>query len=183
MRGWRGLGLVTVTTSPAIQTIAQVITNTENASAASNNPGNLMYAGQPGASGSSGHLATFDTYDNGYQAMLRQIQLDANNGMTISDMMNSWAPASVPGNDPVAYAGYVSSALGVDPSTSVSSVFAGGAGNSIPLGTGADTSASDGSAFDLSSLGIDTSSLGDLDWTTIGLVAVGAVVLLMVVKR
>lgn len=173
----RGLGLVTVTSSPAITTIASVITNTENANPALNNPGNLMYAGQPGASGTTGSLATFDSYSDGYQAMLRQIQLDANNGMSISDMMNSWAPASVPGNDPTAYAGYVASALGVDPSTPVLSTFTGDVGNSGPvLSLDTGTSPTDDSVDLTSDSG--TLDLSSIDWGTVGIaLGVGAIVL------
>ena len=158
-----GLGLVTVTSSPAITTIANTIAKTENTNPALNNPGDLMYAGQPGATGQPGQLAQFDTYDSGYQAMLRQIQLDANNGMTISQMMESWAPAGVPGNDPTAYAGYVAGALGVGVDTTVSSVFGGTAGQ----GTGQAGGSTSGTGS-----GVDGVGVAGIDWGAV-VIAVG----------
>jgi hypothetical protein len=166
-----GMGLVTVTTNPAIQTIAGVIQKTENTPASINNPGALNYAGQPGATGQPGQIATFDTYADGYQAMLRQIQLDANNGMTISDMMNSWAPASVAGNNPTLYAQYVASPLGVGVNTPVAAILNGTA-------TGVST-ASGGTGTSTSVL-----SMSDVDWGTVGMVVgVGAVAVFLISRR
>lgn len=176
------LGLVTVTTSPAITTIASAIQTQEGyapgtTSYTNNNPGNLMYAGQPGAVQGAGGFAVFPTYDSGYQALLRQIQLDANNGMSISSMMNSWAPAydangsPIPGNNPTLYANNVAAALGVDPSTSVSSVFAG-----APITDTSGTSYStigtdpDPDSTDDSSTGTFTLDSSTIDWSSILLV-------------
>lgn len=76
-----------------------------------NNPGNLMYAGQPGATphpltGSDGKVrvfAEFDTLANGQAALDRQIALDASRGLTIAQFTAKYAPAQ-DSNDPASYA-------------------------------------------------------------------------------
>ncbi len=78
-----------------------------------NNPGNLVYAGQPGASPGAGGFAQFSSYSAGYTALENQIQLDATRGTdvngnpttTVGQLVSSWAPAS-DGND---VAGYIAS--------------------------------------------------------------------------
>lgn len=97
-----------------------------------NNPGNLVYAGQPGASGVPGQIATFDTYQDGYNALVSQLGLYASGNcaacagqpQTLSSMFQIYAPASVPGNNPTIYASNVAGALGVPTSTPVSSILA-----------------------------------------------------------
>ncbi len=101
-----------------------------------NNPGNLVYAGQPGASPGPNGIAIFDTYQDGYNALVNQIGLYASgscascNGQpqTLASMFQIYAPASVPGNNPTVYASNVAAALGVDPNTPVSSVLTAPAG-------------------------------------------------------
>lgn len=76
-----------------------------------NNPGNLVFANQPGAT-QNGAFASFSSYDQGYQALQRQIQLDANRGLTIQQFINKYAPAS-DGNDPTSYAAQIAAAEGL----------------------------------------------------------------------
>jgi hypothetical protein len=116
-----------------------------------NNPGNLMYAGQPGAIGqSSSGFAIFDSVSDGYQALLNQIALDASRGETILEFANKYAPAQ-DGNDPTSYAAQIAAATGLsvnDPLAAAnSSVVA-----SIPTSSSASS--------DLASL---TDSLSDSD--------------------
>lgn len=162
-----------------ISTLTQAIITQEGTcpsptSCQNNNPGNLVYAGQPGASGVPGQIATFDTYDDGYNALVNQLGLYASgscascNGQpqTIAGTFQIYAPGSVPGNNPTSYANNVAAALGVSTDTPLSSVLTG------------DTSALP--SLDLSSL----LSSGSIDPTTA--IAVGVLVLglaLLVVMR
>lgn len=59
-----------------------------------NNPGNLRYVGQAGASQGVGGFARFDSPEAGFQALISQIQLDANRGLTLSQFINKYAPPS-----------------------------------------------------------------------------------------
>jgi hypothetical protein len=76
-----------------------------------NNPGNLRPAGQPGCVPVNG-FCSFATYDQGYQALLNQIALDASRGFSISEFISKYAPAS-DSNDPTSYAARLASALGL----------------------------------------------------------------------
>lgn len=67
-----------------------------------NNPGNLMYAGQAGAIGADdAGFAIFDSYQDGWNALLNQLQLYAERGLTIGQMLEIYAPPS--DNDTQAY--------------------------------------------------------------------------------
>lgn len=93
-----------------------------------NNPGNLVYAGQAGASPGVGGFASFPSYSLGYQALQNQIVLDATRGTdvtgnpttTVSQLLTSWAP---PGqNDTAAYIASVTSQTGYDPNAPLSTL-------------------------------------------------------------
>jgi hypothetical protein len=107
-----------------------------------NNPGNLVYVGQPGATAGVGGFAAFPSYSAGFQALENQIQLDATRGTdvngnpiaTVGDLIHSWAPASA-GNNTPAYIASVTSQTGFSPSD-----------NLLSLGT--PTSSSDVTAVD-----------------------------------
>jgi hypothetical protein len=129
----RGLGAAQSLPASVVQTIAQVITQTEGANPSLNNPGNLMYAGQAGATATSSGLAQFDSLADGQAALANQIQIYAGRGDTISQMMATYAPASIPGNNPTAYAGYVADALGVSPDTALTDL--GGDTTASPVDT------------------------------------------------
>jgi len=118
-----------------------------------NNPGNLMYAGQPGATGQDPQgFAIFPDYQTGLTALDNQITLDASRGQTISQFTSIYAPAS-DGNNPTSYAAQIASAAGLSPSDSLSAAIAGS--SSAP-----DVS----SGMDLSSL-FPSLSLPSIDFT------------------
>lgn len=170
-------------------TVVQAIITQENANPSYNNPGNLMYAGQPGATSGPNDLAVFDTYQDGYNALVNQLNLYAAgtcgkcNGQpqTIAGTFQIYAPAGIPGNNPTIYAQNVSNALGVDPSTPLASVLGGGAAPgttsfSLPdLSTGLPS-------LDLSSLGLPDLSSIDPTYLIAGALVLG-VVAVMVLRK
>jgi hypothetical protein len=122
-RGFAGLGVVQVLDPSITSTIAGTIQQVEGYYPGSlayqnNNPGNLIYVGQAGATAGAGGFAKFATYADGLAALNNQIQLYAARGMTIDQMMNVYAP-STDGNNPTSYAAQIAAALGVSPSTSL----------------------------------------------------------------
>ena len=83
-----------------------------------NNPGNLNYAGQPGAMPTTmgnGQEAQFASIDAGIAATDAQLALDARRGLTLAQRLSTWAT----GNKD-AYVANVSGWLGVDPNTPLS---------------------------------------------------------------
>lgn len=128
-----------------------------------NNPGNLVYAGQPGASPGVGGFAAFDSLADGQAALQKQITLDATRGTdvngnpttTLAELITSWAPPSE--NDTASYIANVSASTGFDPNAPLSSL-------SVPTGSTMDYSAdtTDASLVDLSALSapVDLSSVG-----------------------
>jgi hypothetical protein len=121
MYGLRGLG--TISLAQAIFRQEGVVDASGNWVTGSlgyrlNNPGNLNYAGQPGASQSgqgNGSEAQFDTLADGIAATNAQLALDASRGLTLAQRLDTWAT----GNQ-AAYVANVSSWLGVDPNTPLS---------------------------------------------------------------
>ncbi len=87
-----------------------------------NNPGNLMFANQPGAELGEGGFAKFKTPEDGYAAIGRQIGIDAKAGLTLEGYITKYAPAGHGNNDPVAYTKAAAAALGVDPKTPLGTV-------------------------------------------------------------
>ena len=134
-------------------------------SQSNNNPGNLVYANQPGATGaSSSGFAVFPTYQAGYQALLNQISLDASRGLTIAQFAQKYAPAS-DGNDPASYAAQIAAATGLsvnDPLALADS----GTVASVPTSTAAGT---DLSSIAGSLTGDDTSGDNTLLYVGVGL--------------
>jgi hypothetical protein len=120
-----------------------------------NNPGNLIFVGQAGAVPGAGGFAAFPTYDAGYQALLRQIQLYGNQGLTIDQMMAKYAPAGQGNNNPTAYANTIASALGVSTDTTVADALA---GSTVDPSTFIDASAAPSTSIDMSA--IDPVTLG-----------------------
>lgn len=130
-----------------------------------NNPGNLIYVGQPGATLGEGGFARFSDYASGRAALERQIGLYAGRGMTIQSMAETYAPWGHGGNNPDVYAGRIASALGVPAGTTLSSLdgSTGSSGGSWRL-----------PSFDFESEWSDSSML-----LGIGAVSLATVVLLM----
>jgi hypothetical protein len=123
---WNAIGQgVSNTLNSALETFANAITNFEgqpgDLNYRNNNPGNLRYAGQPGASPGPNGFAVFDTWADGMAALQRQIQLDAsrNPGWTISDFVNSYAPPSDNNPNNSNYANSIAAALGVSTDTTL----------------------------------------------------------------
>ena len=149
--------------APAVSTIASTIQTVEGYYPGSiayqnNNPGNLIYVGQSGATqgppmpGTNYYYASFPSYQAGLTALDSQIQTYANQGLTIDQMMAKYAPATdangnPTGNNPTAYAQQIATALGVSTDTTVADAI------------GANNGASPG--VDLTGNSIDT-----LDTTT-----------------
>lgn len=57
-----------------------------------NNPGNLRYVGQAGASQGEGNFAKFNSVKEGFQALINQIKLDASRGHTLESFIYKYAP-------------------------------------------------------------------------------------------
>lgn len=79
--------------------------------ARNNNPGNLEFAGQTGAT-RSGRFAAFGSITEGLAALENQLTLDGNRGMTLGQMIAKYAPAS-DGNNVGAYIADVSKRTGL----------------------------------------------------------------------
>lgn len=120
-----------------------------------NNPGNLVYAGQPGATPGAGGFAKFSSYSAGQTAEVNQIQLDVTRGTDVngnpinnlSDLISSWAPPSE--NNTTTYIANVASQTGIDPMMDFSSLSSDSSGLSFSF-DGSDP----GTSIDLSSLGL-----------------------------
>jgi hypothetical protein len=89
-----------------------------------NNPGNLKFANQPGATPGpklpdGTQFAVFQTPDAGAQAAQNQLQLEMSRGNnTVAGIINKWSPAGAQGNSAASTQNYiatVSKALGVAP--------------------------------------------------------------------
>jgi len=108
--------------------------NTPGTVAARNyNPGNIICGTFAAAHGSTGcetlpsgtSFATFPNPATGSAAQDALVSQYANQGATLSSLINSWAPPNAPGNSPQATQNYVNSvaqSLGVDPLTPVSNL-------------------------------------------------------------
>jgi len=84
-----------------------------------NNPGNLEYAKQPGAT-QNGSFAKFDSPESGYEALRQHIQSRADKGDTLGDYINSYAPPSE--NDTEQYIRDAEKSLGANRTAKLSSV-------------------------------------------------------------
>jgi len=83
-----------------------------------NNPGDLNFAGQMGATpftepGRATPYAKFDTIGFGIVGLYRQIWADIAKGMTLRTLIQSWAPAE-DGNNPGSYLQNVMAWTGID---------------------------------------------------------------------
>jgi len=140
-----------------------------------NNPGNLNYAGQPGATPTTlgnGQEAQFDTLADGIAATDRQLALDASRGLTLAQRLQTWAT----GNQ-AAYVSNVSNWLGVDPNTPLSALVGSGS-PAMPDFPG--TLPASPLPIDDSGWAVDTSGPGLSDTAVLG-IAAGALGLLWAV--
>jgi hypothetical protein len=137
-----------------------------------NNPGNLVYAGQTGASQGAGGFASFTSYAAGETALENQILLDATRGTdvngnpttTVTQLISSWAPAST-GNNTAAYIASVAAQTGYDPDAPLSSLGAPDSGDTSGDSAGLDLS----STVDLSGVGLGAVPLVGLIGACLGL--------------
>ena len=100
----------------------------ENIPTSTNNPGDLMYAGQAGATPTTKQttagehtFAQFPTPQAGFGALLNQLSLNVKNkpNETLGDWANTYAPPS-DGNDTGSYIAKLSNQLQVSPTTPIS---------------------------------------------------------------
>ena len=120
----------------AIQSLADAIQTHEgyfpgSRSYRNNNPGNLKFAGQAGATEAAGGFAAFGSYAEGRAAEEKQIQRYADRGYSLEGMIAKWAPSNE--NNTAAYIASVAAATGFAPAASLKSMGA-GAGTTINLG-------------------------------------------------
>jgi hypothetical protein len=121
--------------------------------ARNNNPGDLMYAGQPGATGKdSGGFAIFPDPTTGWTALFNQLNAYVSNypGYSLLQIMAHYLGQSTPTSDSqgnaFTYADFVAQALGVDPSTTLGALAAGVAAEILPPDSSAVDSGTDDSA-------------------------------------
>ena len=86
-----------------------------------NNPGDLRFAGQSGATQGKGGFAAFATPQAGASALLNQIQMNVNKSPNenLIDFASKYAPAS-DGNDVGQYVSNIANELKVNPLTPIS---------------------------------------------------------------
>lgn len=100
-----------------------------------NNPGNLIFVGQPGAVPGVGGFAAFATLADGIAAAGNQVSLDLSRGTdaigrpttTLAQLIGSWSPGNAPGNTPASTSNYISSvsaSTGIDPNADLASQLA-----------------------------------------------------------
>lgn len=85
-----------------------------------NNPGNLRYAGQAGASSGHGGFALFSTVEAGFNALVNQIKLDAGRGLSLSAFISKFAPPSE--NNTQQYIQQIAQATSSSPTAKISSI-------------------------------------------------------------
>jgi hypothetical protein len=154
-----------------ISTWAQAIAQFEgfntagNRAQRNNNPGNLKFAGQPGAIGAdSGGFAIFPDPGTGFQALYTQLQkyVVSYPGYSILDITAKYLGQSAPTSDSqgnaYTYAGYVASALGVDVSTTLAQL----SGSSPATDVSPDLSTVDPSSIDSSTVDATTTGISTL---------------------
>jgi len=176
-RGHLGLGTV----GSGINALAAAIQRMEGYYPGSlayqnNNPGNLVYAGQAGAAkscaGNGYCYAKFATYDNGYNALLAQINGQAARGQNLQQFIWQYAPPcpkagqfpdasgicpdGTRGNNTQAYLASLQSATGANANTLLTAVIGEGGGVDT---SGVDLTEADGSTTDANASGIDTNTL------------------------
>lgn len=150
-----------------------------------NNPGNLTYAGQAGATPvqvcnpNCHQFASFDSYDDGLTALDNQIALDASRGQTIQQFINSYAPAS-DNNNPTSYAAQITATTGLSVNDPLSSALTPGASasadaGSTPLNLSLDTTDASGDSTDDTPSDSSTVSIAGYDFSLPTLV-IGSIV-------
>lgn len=98
----------------------QVVIPKSTLAYANNNPGNLRFVGQQGASEGKGGFARFDSPQAGYEALMRQIKLDASRSLSLGKFISKYAPATE--NDTALYQQQAVKALGVPLTTPLAQI-------------------------------------------------------------
>jgi hypothetical protein len=185
----------------AVSAIAAAITVQEGNGPATlatrnNNPGNLIYVGQAGATQGAGGFAAFSTPAAGQAALENQITLDATRGTdatgkpttTVAELITSWAPPS--SNNTAAYIASVQIQTGYDPNAPLSSLGAPDASGTVVAstfdGSAADDTSGAGDSFSLpDSVSAAVSSFlpADLQSSAVAALAGGLLLLLFLLRR
>ncbi len=84
------------------------------------NPGNIRYVGQPGARPGVGGFARFETPEAGYDHIKRQIAIDRDRGLNLSQFITKYAPPTE--NDTNLYIQQATSELGILPDEPLSQI-------------------------------------------------------------
>ena len=83
-----------------------------------NNPGDLRHGnGETHPDNQPNAVGAFDTPEDGWAALARQLTMDSNRGWTVEQLINSYAPPSE--NNTQAYLDYVCQYVGCTPDTLV----------------------------------------------------------------
>lgn len=106
--------------APALQLSKIEIPKTSALSFANNNPGNLKFAGQDGAVKGKGGFARFNSPEDGVNALMNQIRIDAERGHTLATFINKFAPPTE--NDTKLYVQQAMKYLGVTKDTPISQI-------------------------------------------------------------
>lgn len=98
-------------------------TQPENAPTKNNNPGDLKYAGQQGASETPGGFADFPSPQDGYAGLLNDLQakINKNPNESLEEFSSTYAPED-DGNDPAQYTVKLANQMGVSPTTNIGSL-------------------------------------------------------------
>jgi hypothetical protein len=96
------------------------IPKTSKLSFINNNPGNLRFAGQEGASTGSGGFAKFSSPEKGLEALTNQIKIDMQRGHTLASFIGKFAPPTE--NDTKLYIQQAVKALGYRENTPISQI-------------------------------------------------------------
>jgi hypothetical protein len=139
-----------------------------------NNPGNLRsWGSNPIVSG----YAKFATVQDGWNALYSQIQTNIDRGLTLNEFF-AGKPGVYPGyspssdnNRPIAYAAFVGSQAGIPVDVPLNSL----------TGGGPNQAAAPDQTF-TGDINGDPSQAGTIDWATLGLVGLGALVLWLVFR-
>ena len=131
LNSYRGLG-------DLVSSMAAAITQMEGVNpnfVGNNNPGNIVFIGsnqngQSGVTRGAGGFAQFSTLASGQAALDSQIQYQINQGQSLTDFFNQYAPGNTKNaaggvQTPAAtqnYINFVSGQLGIDPSVPLNSV-------------------------------------------------------------
>jgi len=169
----RSLGVVSPS-SPSILALVNAIQQQEGP-VRNNNPGNLVYVGQPGATGADSRgFAIFPTMASGQQAEAEQIALDVSRGScatgspvnSLTDLIaGCLTPASLNPNVG-SYVQAVAAQTGIDPSADLGSQLGAGV-SALPVALADGSSQSPDASF-AGILGIDLT-----DPTTLLILALG----------